>query len=112
MKKDYQDFLKQLNQQMGKLSKGAPGTMEAFQSLHKAALGDDALTEKTKELIALGISIALRCEGCIVFHVNDALKAGATRKEVLETISVAILMGGGPSVIYGCQAIEALEQFG
>lgn len=59
----------------------------------------------------MAIAIAMRCDGCIAFHVRDAIKAGATRDEVLETIGVAIVMGGGPSVVYGVEAQEALEQF-
>jgi len=60
---------------------------------------------------ALGIGIAARCDGCIAYHVHDALRAGATRKEIVETIGVAIMMGGGPATMYGAQAFEALEQF-
>ena len=64
-----------------------------------------------KELIALAISIAIRCEDCIAYHVHDALHAGATHQEVLETIGVAVMMGGGPASMYGCRAYEALQQF-
>ena len=69
------------------------------------------MSSKTKELISLGIAITVRCEGCISYHVHDALKAGATAEEIVETIGVAILMGGGPAMVYGCEALEALEQF-
>ena len=72
---------------------------------------DGALEKKAKELIALGIGIAVRCDGCISYHINDALKAGASRREIIETISVAVMMGGGPSMVYGCEALEALDQF-
>lgn len=74
-------------------------------------MADGVLSAKVKELIALGIAITVRCDGCIAFHVHDALEAGASRKEVAETIGVAVLMGGGPSVVYGSEALEALEQF-
>jgi alkylhydroperoxidase/carboxymuconolactone decarboxylase family protein YurZ len=55
--------------------------------------------------------VAGHCDGCIAYHVHDALKAGASRKELLETIGVAIMMGGGPALMYGCAALEALDQF-
>jgi AhpD family alkylhydroperoxidase len=55
------------------------------------------LSAKTKELVALAISIVVHCEGCIAYYVHDAVEAGATRQELLETISVALLMGGGPA---------------
>jgi AhpD family alkylhydroperoxidase len=90
-----------------KLISEIPETMAGFGELHAAG----ALDTKTKELIALSIGIAVHCNGFIVFHVHDALKAGANRQEILETIGVAILMRGGPSMVYGCEALEALEQF-
>ena len=71
----------------------------------------DALNLKTKELIALGISVAIRCDDCIGFHVKAALDQGATREEVIETLGMAIYMGAGPSVMYATHALEAYEQF-
>lgn len=88
-----------------------PEQMQAFSQLHKSASKEGAVSKSNKELIALGIAIAVRCDGCIAFHVHDALKAGCTRAEIMETIGVAILMGGGPAVMYGCEALTALNQF-
>jgi AhpD family alkylhydroperoxidase len=85
--------------------------MAGFGDLHHGATAQGALSTKEKELIALGIAIALRCDGCIAYHVHDAIKAGATREEMVETIGVAILMGGGPSLMYGAETYEAIEQF-
>jgi AhpD family alkylhydroperoxidase len=101
----------ELQQLAAKLGKELPGPMAGFASLHKGALADGALTKKFKELMALGIGIAARCGGCIAYHTHGALKAGATRPEVLETVGVAILMGGGPAMIYGCEALAAMDQF-
>lgn len=94
-----------------RLSKDISNTMAGFGQLHRAATAQGALSPKDKELIALGIAIALRCDGCIAYHVHDAIKAGATREEMVETIGVAILMGGGPSLMYGAETYEAIEQF-
>jgi len=85
--------------------------MEGFGLLHKSAVQDGVLSNKVKELIALSIGISVRCDGCIAYHVHDALEAGASPKEIEETIGVAVMMGGGPSVVYGCQALDALEEF-
>lgn len=92
------------------LSREHPKAAEGFLTLHKASAGDSALTGRQKELIALGISIAIRCEGCISCHVKAALKAGATQEEIVETIGVSILMGGGPSVVYGEKAYQAMKE--
>ena len=109
--KSYPDIHSHIQKLMGQIQREIPSVMEGFGKLHHAAVGDGALDPKTKELIALGIAISVRCEGCISFHVHDALKAGATRPEIVEAIGVAILMGGGPSLMYGVEAYEALGQF-
>lgn len=111
MAKDFPEIQQSVVAGMGKLGADAPGVMAGFGAMHKAAMVDGAISARHKELMAVAIAIAMRCDGCIAFHVRDALKAGATRDEVLETIGVAIVMGGGPSVVYGVEAQEALEQF-
>lgn len=90
---------------------GAPEAMSAFSGLARAALEPKALSTKTKELIALAISVATRCDGCIAFHAEAAVKQGASREEVMETMGMAIYMGAGPSVMYAAQALEAFDQF-
>jgi len=82
-----------------------------FANLHKAAMTGGALDAKTKELIAIGIAVGIHCDPCVAYHVHDALKAGATRAEVLEAVGVAIMMGGGPAAMYACNALAALDQF-
>lgn len=111
MKTNYPDYMAELQKLAAKLGKDLPGPLSGFAALHKNALADGALSKKTKELIALGIGITAHCEGCIAYHTHDALKAGASRQEILEVIGVAIFMGGGPALMYGCEALAALEQF-
>ena len=111
MVNSYPDFYSQVSKTMAKLGKESPDTMAGFMQLHKAGSTDGALSAKEKELIALAIGIVVRCDGCIAFHVHDAIKSGATNDEIVDTIGVAILMGGGPAVVYGSQALEALKQF-
>ena len=95
---------------MNTLSKESPDVIKGFAAMHHAAGQNGALTVKEKELIAVGIAITIRCEGCIACHVLDAIKAGATREEIVETIEMAILMGGGPSIVYGDIAHKAMEE--
>jgi AhpD family alkylhydroperoxidase len=111
MIKDYLKNYNDLAKLMGEMGAKIPSTMKAFNTLHKASTEEGVLTTKTKELIALGIAISVRCDGCIAFHVKDALSSGASSEEIMDTIGVAIMMGGGPSVVYGCEAMEALRQF-
>ncbi|THH37464.1 carboxymuconolactone decarboxylase family protein [Aliishimia ponticola] len=74
------------------------------------ATAEGALSTKVKELIAFGIAISVRCDGCIAHHSQAVVKAGATRAEVAEMIGVAILMGGGPASVYGAEALRAYDE--
>lgn len=111
MVQSYPELNEKVHTLMKKYANECPNVMEKFIQLHEESCADGALSNKTKELIALGIAICVRCDGCIAFHINDARHAGATHCEIIDTIGVAILMGGGPSVVYGSQALEALEEF-
>lgn len=101
-----------ISKQVGALRKGIPDTMKGFSAMAAGATSSGALDEKAKELIAMGIAIALRCDGCIGFHAKALLKLGATRAEFEEMLGVAVYMGGGPSLMYAAQALDAWEQFG
>jgi len=108
---NWPEHIKEVTAHMRTLRGGAPEVMKAFSGLAQAALTPKALDCKGKELIALGIAVALRCDDCIGFHVKAALQQGASRDEVLETLGMAIYMGAGPSVMYASHAIDAFEQF-
>lgn len=88
-----------------------PHGAAGFSKMHQGAIFEGALSVKHKELIALAIGIARQCSDCIGFHTRAAMKAGATKEEVAETVSVSILMGGEPAYMYGARALEAFDQF-
>ena len=111
MHKDWPELAKGLSAPLKELRGGAAEVMKGFSGLARAALEPKALDTKTKELIALGIAVATRCEACIAFHAESAVRLGATREEVMETMGMAIYMGAGPSVMYAAQAVEAFDQF-
>lgn len=85
--------------------------MKSFSGLGRAAMAEGALTKKTKELMALALGVAARCDPCIGYHMQALVKLGATRQELDETLGVAVYMGGGPSLMYAAQAIAAFEEF-
>jgi len=111
MSKNYPKMVTDLKTSVGRLSKGIPDTMKGFAAMREAAHAEGALEPKTKELIAMAIAVAVRCDGCIASHTNGAETHGASREEILETLSMAVLMGGGPSVVYAAQALDAFDQF-
>ena len=111
MNSNYEELHAHLQEQLGKLGRELPGPMTGFGKLHAASVEAGALDTKTKELIAIAISAAIRCEGCISYHVHDALAAGATRQEITEALGVAILMGGAPAAVNAVYVLDAVEQF-
>jgi len=84
-------------------------TYNSFLELEKKAFEAGYLSRKQKELMALSISIVTKCEPCIEWHVQQACLAGASDKEIYETIDVAIEMGGGPAAAYSRFALNALD---
>lgn len=104
--------LESFKEGVGVLSQDIPKEIKAFFELHEICGEDGVLTHKFKELISVAISCYSRCEVCIVYHVYHALKAGATRKDILEAAMVAVVFGGGPSVAYAATVLkEALDEF-
>lgn len=108
---NWPEWAKELSRDLKTLRGDAPGVMGAFSSLAQAALAPKALDGKTKELIALAVGVAVRCDDCIAFHVKAALQLGATREEIVETLGMAVYMGAGPSVMYASHALTAYGQF-
>ena len=94
-----------------KLKEAAPEMMTAFGNLGKAVLKDGAISLKTKELIAVSLSVQNRCETCIMSHIKNAIKAGVTREELVDALGVCVLMGGGPNSAYAATALEVFDQF-
>ena len=109
--KDWPDFTRGLSAELRNLRGGAPEVMKAFSALAQSALAQGALDAKTKELIAIAVSVASRCDDCIGFHIRAAVDRGATREEILETLGMAIYMGAGPAAMYASHALGAYTQF-
>jgi AhpD family alkylhydroperoxidase len=110
-KTDWPTTAKELSAELRNLRGGAGDVMKQFSAIAQSALAPNALDAKTKELIALAISVAVRCDDCIAFHTKAAAGHGASREEVLETLGMAIYMGAGPAVMYASHALGAFTQF-
>lgn len=110
----YQEIVTDISGNMGALSKNIPEVMKSFMSTTKASSKDGVLDAKTKELIAIAIAVANRCDGCdgcIGFHTKTLVELGATEQELAEALGVAIYMGGGPSVMYASNTMGAFKEF-
>ena len=88
-----------------------PEVLKSYGSMHHAAMADGELTTSTKELIALAVAVALKCDGCITSHARGAARAGVTRQAIAEALGVTILLSGGPGTVYGPRALQAFDEF-
>jgi len=111
MSEKYTHITKDIGTQLAKMRKEMPEVMTGFAILSHAASKEGVLDKKTKELIAMALAVANHCPGCIGFHSQALVKLQTSREALLETLGMAIYMGGGPSLMYAAEALEAFEEF-
>lgn len=107
----YTDLTRSISADLGKLRGDMPDTLRGFSALAKGATQDGALDKKTKELIAIALSVAARCDPCIGFHVQTYVQLGGTRAELADALGMAVYMGGGPSLMYAAKTSAAFDEF-
>ena len=111
MSKSFSVITEDVSKATSTLRKSIPETMKGFGTMAQSALAAGALSALEKELIALGIGVASHCDACIGFHVKALIRLGVTREQLMETLGVAVYMGGGPSLMYAAEAVRAYEEF-
>jgi AhpD family alkylhydroperoxidase len=111
MSKNFKEITQDISASLAKLRQEIPDVMNGFSAMAQSATKEGALSKKTKELIALALGVAAHCDGCIGFHVQALVKLGVTREELMETLGMAVYMGGGPSLMYAADALRAFEEF-
>lgn len=102
-------FYDQWPSRMSRAKSAAPDVVKGFGSLFQSVMKEGAIGVREKELVALGIGVALRCDPCVLAHVQKAKHAGASREQILETAAVAVMMQGGPAYTYLPKVVEALD---
>jgi AhpD family alkylhydroperoxidase len=107
----YRELTQTVSARLAPLRTSTPDVMKSFGELGRAATANGVLDKKTKELIALALSVAARCDPCIGFHTQTLVKLGATRQEIDEVLGVTTYMGGGPSLMYAAMAGAAFDEF-
>ena len=108
---DWEGFMEETMANVALLSSEIPETLAGFNRMGAAAKKPGALDEKTKEIMALGIAIATRCDSCIGFHAKSLVRLGLTREELCEALAMATYMGGGPSLAFSAKALRAFDTF-
>ncbi len=109
--RSYRELTQSISAGLSTLRTSTPDVMRSFSELGRSATASGLLDAKTKELIAMALSVAARCDPCIGFHAKALVKLGATRQELDETLGVTTYMGGGPSLMYAANAVAAFEEF-
>ena len=109
MSDEVKSFYEKYKKDYGKLRQSMPDMVKGFSALFDSVMKNGALSLKHKELIALAIGVAVRCEPCISLHVKKCLAVGATVEEILDAVSVCVMMQGGPSFTYLPCVLDALE---
>ena len=112
MSKSYKDIIADTSSNIAKMRKDIPEVLQGFNAMAHSAGKGGALDEKTKELIAMALSVAARCDPCLGYHAMALVKHGATRAEVEEMLGMCVYMGGGPALMYAAAALAAYEEFG
>lgn len=108
---DWKAFLADAFENISKVAATSPGTVAGYKSLHAEGARTAQLTEKTRELICIAVAVTTRCDACIGNHVKKAIKAGATREEIAEALSVAVAMNAGAALAFSGRALDAYEAF-
>lgn len=111
MSKSFVTLTRDVAQGMATLRDEIPETMQAFNRLARSALQGGAIDELHKELIALAIGVASRCDACIGFHVKALIRLSVTREQLMETLGICTYMGGGPTLMYAAETVRAYEEF-
>ena len=105
------DRLKETQHMMGRLMKDVPQDLKAFADFVKVAEKPGAIEEKPKHLILLALAISAQCAWCIALHTKGAVDAGATKDEIIEAAMLAVVMGGGPKLMYIEVLYEELDKY-
>jgi AhpD family alkylhydroperoxidase len=110
MSKSFTEITGDISKAIESLRTAVPDTMQGFSAMAKSSLKPGVLGALEKELIALAISVASRCDACIGFHVKALIRLGVSREQLMETLAVCTYMGGGPSLMYAAETIRAYEE--
>lgn len=103
--------MNEIKQLTADLQKAYPSETNSFLNFMQKAEGGPVLDMRIKELINVALAVAAQCEWCIALHVNHALHAGATRDEIMSAGFMAVVMHGGPAMMYLIPLRQALDEF-
>ena len=105
---DWNAYQSELSKTIPQFAKLSPDSLKGYQTLSVANSANSHLGEKIRQLISLAVAVTTRCDGCIVFHTDAAIKAGASKEEIAEALGVAMAMNAGAALIYSLRVMDAV----
>ena len=100
-------YHRELGSTIAKIAGISPDLVKGYQTLSGAGAKTENLGEKTRQLIALAVAMTIRCDGCIAVHKDAAIKAGATKEEIVEALGVAVALDAGTALVYSARVGDA-----
>jgi AhpD family alkylhydroperoxidase len=104
---DWNEYQKQIQQRIAEIGRTNHEIVKGYRALSDAGNQSNLLGPKVRELIALAVAVTRQCDGCIIVHTDAAIKQGATREEIIETLGVAIAVNAGAALIYSTRVMDA-----
>ena len=104
---DWNEYMKELGATIGQIASISPDVVKGYQTLSGAGQKTGKLDEKTRQLISLAVAVTTRCDGCITFHTDAAIKNGASKEEIVEALGVAVAMNAGAALVYSSRVMDA-----
>jgi len=92
---------------LGTFTQKMPEIAHHYNAFTEACFKEGTLTQKQKQLIALGISLYSQDEYCIIYHTKGCLDQGASEQEILEAVGVTAAFGGGAAM---SQAVTLVQE--
>ncbi len=106
---DWKSYHKQVVSGVGAIAKVSPDIVKGYQAIGGAARQTNLLGDKVNELIALAVAVTAKCDGCITVHTAAALKAGASREEIVEALGTAAAINAGAALVYSVRTLDAFD---
>lgn len=105
---EFQNYRKRMNARILELDNRVIKRIFSVDSL--AYSGDGQLDRPVRELLGLVASLVLRCDDCVRYHLSEAIDAGSSREEIVEAMSIGLVVGGTIVIPHLRRAVEFLDQ--
>jgi AhpD family alkylhydroperoxidase len=104
---DWNGYLQQITATIGDIAKISPDIVRGYSTIGRAGQKTGKLDDKTREPIALAVAVTRQCDGCIAVRADAAIKAGASKEELIEVLGVAVAVNAGAVLVYTARTIDS-----